>query len=224
MRTNIWRYFDFWLFGAVAVLIIFGVAMIQSTVAGNIELLELDVVGRQILYAGAGFVLIILAASQDYRLWISISRLLYVLIAVLLLLILLTGGGGEGERFGAARWLTLGTVIFQPSELAKITIIVLLADFFARNRDKIGSLDWIARSAVLMVILVGLILLQPDLDTSIVLMVIWFSLLWATGLKLRHLLIFFLALEDVVAAPAGLEMGTDHIDIRGAVDLIGQIH
>ena len=53
MRTNIWRYFDFWLFGAVAVLIIFGVAMIQSTVAGNIELLELDVVGRQILSAEA---------------------------------------------------------------------------------------------------------------------------------------------------------------------------
>ncbi len=193
MRTSIWRHFDFWLFGAVAVLIIFGVAMIRSTVAGNIELLELDVVGRQMLYAGAGFIMILVAASQDYRLWISISRVLYVLIAILLLLILITGGGGEGDRFGAARWLTIGTVIFQPSELAKIAMIVLLADFFARHRDKMGDLTWVARSSLLMVFLVGLILLQPDLDTSIVLMVIWFSLLWASGLKLKHLVLFFLA-------------------------------
>lgn len=192
MRTSIWRHFDFWLLGAVAVLIIFGVAMINSTVAGNIELLELDVVGRQMLYAGAGFVLILIAASQDYRLWISISRVLYVLIAALLLLIIITGGGGEGARFGAARWLDLGVVIIQPSELAKISMIVLMADFFARHRERIGEIAWIFRSVLLMLGLVALILLQPDLDTSIVLMVIWFSLLWASGLKLKHLGMFFL--------------------------------
>lgn len=190
MRTSIWRHFDYWLLGSVALLIIFGVAMINSTIAGNIELVELDVVGRQIIYAAAGFVVILIAASQDYRLWISVSRILYILIAGLLAFIAISGGGGEGARFGAARWLDIGIVLIQPSELAKITMIIILADFFARNRDKIGQPVWIFRSILSTLGLVSLILLQPDLSTSIVLLVIWFSLLWASGLKVRHLMMF----------------------------------
>jgi rod shape determining protein RodA len=164
--------------------------MIRSTIAGNIELIELDIVGRQIIYAAAGFAVILFAASQDYRLWISISRLLYIVIAILLAFIAISGGGGEGARFGAARWLDIGVVIIQPSELAKITMIILLADFFARNREKIQQPTWIVRSILSTMGLVSLILLQPDLSTSIVLLVIWFSLLWASGLKLKHLAYF----------------------------------
>lgn len=200
MKTSIWRHFDFWLLGAVAILITFGVAMIRSTIAGNIELIELDVVGRQIIYAAAGFVVILFAASQDYRLWISISRVLYVVIALLLLFIALSGGGGEGARFGAARWLDIGVVLIQPSELAKITMIIILADFFARNRERMKNPIWIGRSLLATLGLVGLILLQPDLSTSIVLMTIWFSLLWATGLKLKHLAVF--ALGGIVLGAA----------------------
>ncbi len=189
MRTSIWRHFDYWLLGAVAVLIIFGVAMIDSTIAGNIELIELGVVSRQIIYAAAGFVVILFVASQDYRLWISISRVLYVLIAFLLAVIAFSSGGSEA--FGSARWLDFAGLFFiQPSELAKITMIIILADFFARNRDKISQPAWIARSILSTMGLVGLILLQPDLSTSIVLIVIWFALLWASGLQLKHLMWF----------------------------------
>lgn len=172
-------------------LIIFGVAMIRSSIAGNIELIELDVVGRQIIYALIGLVVILFASTQDYRLWISISRVLYVVIALLLLFIAVSGGGGEGARFGAARWLDIGIVLIQPSELAKITMVILLADFFSRNRERIKEPSWIARSLLSTLGIVGLVLLQPDLSTSIVLLVIWFSLLWVTGLKLKHLAIFF---------------------------------
>ncbi len=190
MKTSIWRHFDYWLLGAVVILITFGVAMIRSTIAGNIELIELDIVGRQIIYAAAGFAVILFAASQDYRLWISISRVLYVVIAILLAFIALSGGGGEGARFGAARWLDIGVVLIQPSELAKITMIIILADFFARHREKIKKPSWIFRSLISTLGLVSLILLQPDLSTSIVLIVIWFALLWASGLKMKHLVLF----------------------------------
>ena len=171
-------------------LIIFGVAMIRSSIAGYIELIELNVVGRQIIYALAGLVVILFASTQDYRLWISISRVLYVIIALLLLFIAVSGGGGEGARFGAARWLDIGIVLIQPSELAKITMVILLADFFSRNRARIKDPAWIARSLLSTLGIVALVLLQPDLSTSIVLIFIWFSLLWATGLKLKHLAIF----------------------------------
>ena len=190
MRTAIWRHFDFWLLGAVAVLITFGIAMIRSTIAGNIELLELNVVGRQLIYALAGVVVILITASMDYRFWISLSRFLYAGIALLLFIIFVSGGGGEGARFGAARWLDIGLVIIQPSELAKITMIIILADFFARNRHRMDSLAWVGRSVLLTMGLVGLILLQPDLSNSIVMLVIWFALLWANGLQLKHLVLF----------------------------------
>lgn len=186
MRTAIWRHFDFWLLGAVAVLITFGLAMISSSIAGNAELVELDIVGRQITYAVIGFAVILVAASVDYRLWVSISRVLYVLLAILLFVIFLIGT----TSFGAQRWLDIGLLIFQPSELAKITMIIILADFFARNKDAAKDLKWIARSVVLTIGLVILILIQPNLSTSIVLMTVWFALLWASGLEVKHLAMF----------------------------------
>lgn len=187
MRTAIWRHFDFWLLGAVAVLITFGIAMISSAIAGNAELIELDILGRQITYSLAGVGIILIAATLDYRLWVSVSRVLYVILALLLGVIVVFGGT---EAFGAQRWLNVGLIIFQPSELAKIVMIIILADYFARNRDAVHDLKWIARSAALTLGLTILILLQPNLSTSIVLMTVWFSLLFASGLKLKHLATF----------------------------------
>lgn len=195
MRTAIWRHFDFWLLGAVVVLITFGVAMIRSTIAGNAELIELNVLGRQIYFALAGLIVILVSATLDYRLWIAASRVLYVLLALLLLFTIIAGQAS----FGAQRWLNIGLVVLQPSELAKITMIIILADFFARNRDKIGDLRWVARSVVLTFGLVILILLQPNLSTSIVLLTVWFALLWASGLKLKHLAMFIAGGVAVVA-------------------------
>src|SRR3990170_2072453 len=186
MRTAIWRHFDFWLLGAVAVLITFGIAMISSSIAGNAELVELDIVGRQITYGLIGFAVIVVAASMDYRLWIAVSLVLYVILAGLLLVIFLVGEAS----FGAARWLNIGLLIFQPSELAKIILIIILADYFARNREAPKDLRWVGRSVLLTLGLVILILIQPNLSTSIVLMVVWFALLWISGLELKHLALF----------------------------------
>jgi rod shape determining protein RodA len=186
VRTAIWRHFDFWLLGAVAILITFGVAMIRSTIAGNAELIALNIVSHQIEYALAGIAVILLAATLDYRLWIAASRILYVVLAVLLLLTIVLGT----TSFGAQRWLNIGLVVLQPSELAKITMIIILADYFARNRERVHDIKWILRSVVLTLGLTILILLQPNLSTSIVLLTVWFALLWASGLQLKHLAMF----------------------------------
>ncbi len=186
MRLNTWRHFDYWLLGAVAVLIIFGVAMIDSAVADNPELIELNVVNRQILFALVGIILIIVITTIDYHIWISAGRVLYgiVLVALTFLVIL-----GE-EAFGAVRALDVGFAVVQPSELANIAIILMLSDFFARNHNKLGDLMWVFRSGIFTFILVGLTLLQPDLSTAIVLMVLWGALLFVSGLRLQHLFMF----------------------------------
>jgi len=192
MRLETWRYFDFWLLGAVALVIIFSVAMIDSAIAGNPELIENDTVNRQILFAGIGFVVIIITTMFDYHFWATIGRVIYIVLAVFLAILIF--GGGEAE-FGAARWINIGFAVVQPSELAKIAIIVVMADFFARYQDKMGRFDWIIRSVLLTMGLVSLIIIQPDLSTSITLLVIWFALLFASGLQAKYIIVFiFLAL------------------------------
>jgi len=186
-RTSIpWRNFDFWLLGAVALLVIFGITMIRSAIAGNIELVELNLVGRQLIFAVVGFVVILLVASIDYRLWASIHRTIYIGTFLILAILFVVGSA----LFGSARWFDTGVILIQPSELAKIMLILVLADFFARHQAEMNELRWIARSFLMTMGIVIWILLQPNLSTSIVMIVIWFALLWASGLRLKHLLLF----------------------------------
>jgi len=187
-ETN-WRHFDFWLLGAVALLTIFGITMIRSAVAGNIELVEeTNLVQRQLIFAVIGFVVVFLVASIDYHLWASISRPMYIITAVALAALTIAGQA----LYGSARWFDTGVILIQPSEIAKIVVIMTLADFFTRHREQIGQLNWVGRSFIFTLGIVVWILLQPNLSTSLVILVIWFALLWASGLKLKHLALFIL--------------------------------
>lgn len=194
--TN-WRHFDFWLLGAVVSLIIFGITMIRSAVAGNIELVDLNLVQRQIIFAFVGLGLLLIVTIIDYRLWASISRPMYVLTIVLLASLSIVGSA----FFGSARWFETALFNIQPSEIAKIVLIMVLADYFTRNLENIRSLNWVFRSLVYTLGITIWILLQPNLSTSIVMFVLWFAMLWASGLQLKHLLMFFgLGLVAPVAA------------------------
>jgi rod shape determining protein RodA len=185
LKTS-WRHFDFWLLGAVAILAIFGIAMIRSAIAGNIELTEANAVLRQIISVVVGFVVIMIVTALDYHLWSSVSRLMYLGMAILLAVLFVVGAA----FFGSARWFDTGIILIQPSELAKIVIIIVLADFFTRHKDEVGDLRVVARSLIMALGVVVWIILQPNLSTSIVIMVIWFALLWASGLRLKHLALF----------------------------------
>jgi rod shape determining protein RodA len=184
--STTWQHFDFLLLGAVALLVIFGITMIRSAIAGNIELLELNLVGRQIIFAIGGFVIIIVTASIDYHLWASLSRTMYIGTVLVLAVLFIVGSA----VFGSARWFDTGVILIQPSEIAKIILIIVLAYFFSRNMGDALDLKAIARSLLMTMGIVIWILLQPNLSTSIVMLVIWFALLWASGLKLKHLLLF----------------------------------
>ena len=185
-ETN-WKHFDFWLLGAVLLLTIFGVTTIRSAVAGNIELLtETNLVQRQLIFAAAGFIAVFIVASIDYHLWASISRPMYFLTVIALAGLTITGQA----LFGSARWFDTGVILIQPSEIAKIIVILTMADFFTRHQKQIGDLRWVARSLFYAVGIMIWIFLQPNLSTSLVIMVIWFALLWAAGLKIKHLALF----------------------------------
>lgn len=184
-RVN-WKHYDFWLLGAVMILTIFGIAMIRSAVADNIELVELNLVQRQLIFAGAGLVASFALTWIDYHLWASMSRTLYIIMVAILGVLFIIGAA----FFGSARWFETGVfgILFQPSEIAKIVMILVLANFFSRNQERISQLSWVGRSLLITMGITIWILLQPNLSTSIVILVIWFALLWASGLKLKFVL------------------------------------
>jgi rod shape determining protein RodA len=186
LRGNFWRNFDFWLLGAVILALTFGVAMIRSAVAGNVNLAGLVV--RQMIFGGIGFVVIILAASIDYRFWSGAIVPMYFAIVVFLLLLFIIGGA----RFGATRWIETGLVSIQPTELAKIVVILALADFFDKNIDLRRNWGWLLKSLVIAVGIAGLIFIQPNLSNVIIVMVLWASMTWLAGLPMKQLGIILL--------------------------------
>jgi rod shape determining protein RodA len=169
----------------VALLTIFGITMIRSAIAGNIELIEDNTVQKQIIFAVAGFGVLLIMSIIDYRLLAAMSNLLYIGTAILLAALTVIGDA----LFGSARWFRLGPILIQPSELAKIVIIIVMADFFTRNQDRLAQLSWVFRSFLTVMGIVVWVLLQPNLSTSIVIMVIWAAMLWAAGLKIKHLIL-----------------------------------
>lgn len=176
---------------------IFGIIMIQSAIAGNTELETSP--RRQSIFVTAGIVLIIIMAAIDYHLWASIAKFIYVFAFAALFIIFVYGEA----RFGSARWIDTGLILIQPSEIVKILMIMVLADHFDRTKDDKKDLRWIGRSFLLTFGVVIWILLQPNLSTSIVIFVIWFALLWISGLPVKYLAILavFAILLIAVAFP-----------------------
>jgi rod shape determining protein RodA len=178
-----WRHFDVWLLAAVAILTISGVAMIRSAIGGNENLAEL--VPRQAIYGLIGLVVLLLTAAIDYRIWSALARPMYIFVIASLGLILAAGVVG----FGSARWFNVGVATIQPSELSKILMILVLANYLSRNEQDIHQPKILIRSLIVVGFPALLVFLQPDLSTAIVLGVIWLALVWAAGAKPRHLMV-----------------------------------
>jgi len=184
MRRELLRHFDYWLFGAVLILTIFGIVMIRSAAAGNEEIIAS--VQRQIIFAAMAVVVIIVVTFIDYRTWSSLIRIIYLVAVGLLLVIYVLGQA----RFGAQRWLEFGLILVQPTEIAKIAIILVLSDYFSKRQNSSRDLRWIIGSLLLTVGIVVWIILQPNLSNSIVILVIWFAMIWLAGLPWQYLLVF----------------------------------
>jgi rod shape determining protein RodA len=217
VSARVWRHFDVWLLAAVAALTISSVAMIQSAIAGNESLAGL--VRRQMIYALIGLVVIIVTAAIDYRFWSAIARPIYIVVLLLLALIMAAGFVG----FGAARWFNVGIVNIQPSELSKVLMIIVLADYLARHQHEIAQFRIFIRSLILTAVPAVLVFLQPDLSTAIVLGVIWVMLVFASGAKLRYFLVLLavVAIILVLLSPllldyfsAGYQAGEDFYFIQ----------
>jgi rod shape determining protein RodA len=144
----------------------------------------------QAIWMGVGVGLALFVALVDYKLFRRGAWVFYVLILVLLLAVLLKGR----MVMGARRWLTIGPVNFQPSELAKIAVILVLARWFSRDAEsdpRRGSrgLARIAIPALLVLVPALLIQRQPDLGTALIVMAVGGTMILFAGVRWKTLVV-----------------------------------
>jgi rod shape determining protein RodA len=167
---------------------------------------ERDVFYDQLACIVIGLILMYVLGRLDYRRFYDAAYVLYI-INVLLLIGVLVGGR---HALGAKRWLEIGGLSFQPSELTKLSLILMLGRYFANRRptlsfDLYSRTQKIFRDLVVPFLATALLMLlifkQPDLGTALLLFGLFLSMLFVSGLEYKYLGMFFLACA--IAVPFG---------------------
>lgn len=192
---------DGWLFFAVAALLAVGITMVLSTSYLYSQERFSDgtyFFRKQLTAVGVGLVVLFISAlvpPATYR------RLAYPLLAPTLLVLILVLIPGIGlSRGGARRWLPLGGFAFQPAELAKLCLVLYLAHSLAKKKEKVHTFSMgVLPHLIVGGIFLGLILLEPDLGTALILGLVLFLVLFVGGAKFSHLLLIGLMALPVLA-------------------------
>ncbi|HMF81890.1 MAG TPA: putative lipid II flippase FtsW [Acidimicrobiia bacterium] len=141
---------------------------------------------RQVAWIAVAALAFMVTARIDYHAWRKAVRPLLVISVVLLVAVLVPGIGVEIA--GSRRWLGTGMLRFQPTEIAKLAILVYTADLLARRTKDLHDWRRVLRPVLIVLAVIGaLVLREPDLDSTIVLGLIAFAVLAAGGVRLRHL-------------------------------------
>src|SRR5512143_3312235 len=140
---------------------------------------------KQLVWVSIGLIVMFLALIPDYH---TVGRYAYVLYAVSLVLLLLVMVMGR-TGMGAQRWLAIGPFAFQPSELAKLSLTLALARYFAED-PKQGNYELkdLAVPAVMVLVPLVLVLKQPDLGTAIMLFLTSSIIVILAGIRLRSVM------------------------------------
>jgi cell division protein FtsW len=185
---------DYLLIGAVGLLLALGAQMVYSAsvvIAHNEFGDETYFFTRQLTWIAIGTVGLIVTASVDYHRWQKVSLALLLVTVVALVLVLVPSFGMV--QYGSARWLKIGPMpSFQPSELAKIAVVIYMADWLARKgrgvaRFTHGSIPFL----IILSIIAGLVVVEPDMGTAVIICAVAFSVFFVAGANLWHLIIGF---------------------------------
>jgi rod shape determining protein RodA len=173
--------FDVLLFGAAFALTLLGLVTMYSYQGDNLYF------NRQVIWIGVALCLMCVALIPDYR-FLRIGNTtfaLFLFFAFLLVLVLFIGE----VTLGAQSRFNFGFFSLQPADPAKLVLIAVLAKYFSKRHEHIGDFKHIIVSGLYTFVFFGLVFIQPDFGSAIILFLIWFLLVLVAGIKLKHLLI-----------------------------------
>lgn len=145
-------------------------------------------VKKQLTWFLIGLVALTVMTLFDYHWLANYAREIYIGNLILLTLVLFIGH----ESGGAQRWIGIGAFRLQPSEIAKVAVIIAMATYLARHRASIAHPLTLLKSFVYLAVPMVLVLLEPDLGTSLILVFFWLAMLWIAQARVLHLLLIIL--------------------------------
>lgn len=188
---------DYSLVVIVLMLLAFGLVMVFSASSASAHYIQGDATyffKRQLLWAVMGLVSMFFMSKVPYKLFKQYANLIFTITVVLLLLVLVAGR----EINGAKRWLGVGPAVFQPSEVAKLAIILFLAKSISENPKSVKEFkNGFIKYMVIIVALAGIVLLEPHMSGAMVIGIVGCAVLFVAGFKGRYF-----GLLGMCAAPA----------------------
>lgn len=149
-----------------------------------------DNMTKHLISTIVGFVVMVVVSLIDYHFILKFRIVMYGVMVTILALVIF---GGESSN-NAQRWFRIGSIRFQPSELSKLLLILFFASFIMKYKDKISSFHLLLLCSGLFVVPFFLVLKQPDLSTSILMIVIFATIMFVGGIKKRIILILMLVM------------------------------
>jgi rod shape determining protein RodA len=198
-QDGLWRYIDPSLIFASLAITAVGLLMVFSATRNNLSLPATYFVERQAAAVAIGVVVMGLVAVIDYRKLRELVPLAYLGMLSLLGAVLFFGPKVKGVR----AWFQFGSLQFQPSEFAKPVVIVAIAAYFTSERHLEGEPLTLRRLFIALIMVgvpMGLIMMQPDLGTILVFIVISAAMFVIAGTRVSHLVALALILAFVAAA------------------------
>jgi rod shape determining protein RodA len=168
-----------------------GFAMLYSVADGSLSPWAM----KQMIRFAAGAAMMVVVAIIDLRLWMRVAYPMYAVALVLVAAVDIVGFKG----MGAQRWLDLGIIQLQPSEVMKVAILLALARYFhGLALDEVSRIRNLIIPVLLVIIPVGLVVEQPDLGTAILLTISGGTIFFAAGLAWRYFIITGLAVLGAI--------------------------
>jgi rod shape determining protein RodA len=196
------QHIDLLLLLLVAAIIAMGVTTVYSATYAQAQNQTSPLVWRQMLWAGIGSVAMFALLLVDYRRLERYAYAIYAVMLGLLVLVPMLGILGGGSR----RWIRIGFFALQPSELAKIALIIVLARVFHREATKeTYGIKEIILPTILCAVPAALTLVQPDLGSAAVMGFVFVSLVLIAGLRVRTMLIL------AIVAMLGIGIAGQHL-------------
>ncbi len=182
--------YDKWLMVAVIGLLIIGLMMVASSsvmVSTKYYHQPFHFLIRQACYLFVGFLVAIVVMRIDSNTWEKISVPLLLICMVLLVVVLIPGIGRVVN--GSRRWVAIGPITIQVSELAKVTMILYLSGYLVRQQQSVGqSIIGFIKPMIVLAIFAFLLLLEPDFGATVVISGTVMAMLFLTGVKIRYYL------------------------------------
>ena len=197
MRRRLWQGVDRPLLWTAVLLVAIGLTILYSASYQRAVDTGTSFVARQLIWLGFGAAAAFLLMAVDYHRWLEGAYVYYGCNLVLLVLVLAAGE----THGGAQRWLAAGPLTFQPSELAKLSTILVLARYLGERRDAPRTWRALIVPALIVLLPMALIFKEPNLGTALIFVPALAAMLWVWRLPAR--MWWTMAAAGVIAVPLG---------------------